>query len=784
MVRKLRFSNIFFMFVYGALLFFMSSCKAPLSGVVAEGSSNDLQVSLVTPLVSGDIGTTQDLTISILNKGSDINDLNLNLDADFLEILSTTCSVNLAKNQTCDYVVRVTLSTTSTSDLAMLTLNYGNGESATLDVPMHGDAIVTTVAPLYATNGVNWNDYIEVSNSGVSRFEQVDTACSVNVAKFYSHCVHGGELKRVDLAGVKTCEGLTIEESLGVFKWRCLVIGGQAAFYSLGLREDKHLSDLVNSSSWKSNSVTVKRLGEIIATSSSATWWGNTVEPLPDNSAGSVATLSDTGKVYTLSSSRDSGGYHIAIGAHKIAITMINGAKLNYNGDATKSCNDNFGLGSADGFCLLASQHADFLWIEGYFDGTSSTGSNHVDVAVINFYQNDHMRMRNVQITGSTGSGLTGQGLQISRTASGLYEYISAFNNSDEGITSKYGQRNNVWRKVKTYNNEGQGSNLDNYGATDYIYISDYISVSNGLSGFNTSTGTGVFLNSATVVNNLSRGAYIYAGDTVNDLLSFSNDSTGSDLSVAFGTSSITKVATSYFGDFSSTTTIDNNFIISNDIYVKGQSCFPGTGDYDSSCLATGASTATVNTNVNFFSDVVGRVVSDDTQNSSDTAGSATYPAAPLTFDWHSFEHWYRAWGMNGSTNWNDALNIGRCSSGSCGIWDLSLQPFATKLKNTSYDGINQNSTFTAGSQCPSAVDGSVTRTDEVLNVYLINAREIFNDNFGDDDGLCESNEECTYSPNFGAYQGHGDYYLSGVCDFVDGTVSGVKMYAYPNNGY
>jgi hypothetical protein len=58
---------------------------------------------------------------------------------------------------------------------------------------------------------------------------------------------------------------------------------------------------------------------------------------------------------------------------------------------------------------------------------------------------------------------------------------------------------------------------------------------------------------------------------------------------------------------------------------------------------------------------------------------------------------------------------------------------------------------------------------------------EIFFDNKGDYDGLCESNEACIYSPNFGVYQGNGDYLADGSCIFMGGTVSDVTMYAYPN---
>ena len=65
--------------------------------------------------------------------------------------------------------------------------------------------------------------------------------------------------------------------------------------------------------------------------------------------------------------------------------------------------------------------------------------------------------------------------------------------------------------------------------------------------------------------------------------------------------------------------------------------------------------------------------------------------------------------------------------------------------------------------------------------------RELLDDGIGDDDGLCESNERCVYSPNFGAYQGEGDPEAGGRCAFQDSVsgsgVVGVWVYAYPVNG-
>ena len=75
------------------------------------------------------------------------------------------------------------------------------------------------------------------------------------------------------------------------------------------------------------------------------------------------------------------------------------------------------------------------------------------------------------------------------------------------------------------------------------------------------------------------------------------------------------------------------------------------------------------------------------------------------------------------------------------------------------------------------------TNSVPVTYTFLANAMEIMGDGIGNDNGLCETGESCIYTPNFGAYQGEGDYMAQGTCSFQNGTVSNVKMYAYPTIG-
>ncbi len=56
-------------------------------------------------------------------------------------------------------------------------------------------------------------------------------------------------------------------------------------------------------------------------------------------------------------------------------------------------------------------------------------------------------------------------------------------------------------------------------------------------------------------------------------------------------------------------------------------------------------------------------------------------------------------------------------------------------------------------------------------------------DDSGSDNGLCETDETCLYTPNIGSYQGHGDLQSAGT--FTDGDrVTGVTLMEYGTNGY
>jgi len=47
-----------------------------------------------------------------------------------------------------------------------------------------------------------------------------------------------------------------------------------------------------------------------------------------------------------------------------------------------------------------------------------------------------------------------------------------------------------------------------------------------------------------------------------------------------------------------------------------------------------------------------------------------------------------------------------------------------------------------------------ITDQNSTPRTFLVNATERLFDERGNDNGLCESDESCVYSPNIGAYQG------------------------------
>lgn len=167
----------------------------------------------------------------------------------------------------------------------------------------------------------------------------------------------------------------------------------------------------------------------------------------------------------------------------------------------------------------------------------------------------------------------------------------------------------------------------------------------------------------------------------------------------------------------------------------------------------------------------------------SDANGIVAYN--PNTMDWTHFDNRYRVWGKDGSA-FPNSDHRDRCTSGNCRIWDFRVNNANDAvLFNRTGAVTTPNSAFVANAACPAEVHGNVATMNGEGLIFLLNAVEIIEPSFdwnnpSKNNGLCESNESCLYTPNFGAYQGEGD---AEPCTFTNGTVTGVKMFGYTANG-
>ncbi len=644
------------------------------------------------------------------------------------------------------------------------------------------DSMTLTVEAKYS-NAPNWMDY---GRQTVATGEVSNTACVGYDATGVTGengttltCVHGGPLRKVETIKT-TCDDLILTDNLGVFDWWCEVSGGVAVFTSR-LKETKGLKDLIESTGgdgagFYDNYVTLTD-GTCSWLSTAAKWWTNDIYEFPDNSAGSVLNLDGnndggndavlkSGDILILSANQESKGYNLNL--DKLALVTMGDVVLTSNIDAS-NCNSSTGeIASANVKCLLSSGYQNFLWVEGNYNGLNGATTAY---SVIHSRSTYFSRYRNLNIArGATG-------IKTISTSFNKYENINISNITSSPV-SIWGNNNTFYNFITSANgNFFQGS-------------------------VNNSNNTFVRF---TLGNSYNHGFSINGtSDTLHNFL-FGNIQSYSLTSVGINTNysqiAIPKAWRGiYIGGASTGNHFTGNLIIDNtsanldcviDDAATGE--HPGLSDAGNTyvCTATDTSDFNLINTIASYTPFIGKITADDTSNGSDNSGSLVFDSIT---DWHNFTNFYRAWGQDGTAYPNTDHDEDCITGETCRIWDWGLSSSDTIVRNTSGDGVNPNDTFEAGETCPDQVIGdNETLTSNVLLLldnasypYFKSSVEIISDGVGDDDGLCESNEHCLYTPNFGSYQGHGD--LS-ECTFVDGgsisdpKITGVRMWGYTNNG-
>ena len=606
--------------------------------------------------------------------------------------------------------------------------------------------LVKPIVSVAYTAGPQWNDYVKTADTA--------TACA-GTETGYRDCFHSGVVRKAQTEEL-SCSGLTLVDTLNVFTWTCSVENSKAVFYS-SLKSKKGLSHLINAGTWRTNSVTLNRGSEMIS-SDSATWWTNSITALPSNSSTSsvVVSLTSAGTIYYTDSAILSSGYNI--GADKVSIVTLGSGSITYNGRSGTNTGID-GMPTWDYRTVLAAGSRKFIWVEGTYalDGTSGgfltiliSGSkfamlNNVTSikgdATIYLYQTDASTLQSVTATQAGGSSI-----MLDSSDNNLVNDTFSYNNTAHYAIQLGGAGGNDIYNTRVYNNFGavrvSGSPTENH-------VVGLVSA-NTTAGvyFVTNSNIPVLLSQATFSNVSSTVLNINASNrgTVHNVV-VTNGATATALTNALDyTFSQTSLTHSNTGITSSTATglkLTGNMLIGNN--TTNCQVQAGSTGYTNSCALAGSSDALIGT-ANLTNSFVGKIT---------------------TFT----DAWFETLGLNGSAFANSD-HRGICTT-SCQAWDWSLTSTDTALLNRSGNG------STANASCAAVISDNLTGS--LGNSYLKNAVELL-ESTGNRNGLCESGDTCLYTPNFGAYQGHGELTS---CTFTagSGNITGVTVKSYLQNG-
>ncbi len=659
-----------------------------------------------------------------------------------------------------------------------------------------------SVLPFYPTSGTMWNSYITSGSLlksinrylkiDASQFPQIETPC---VPLGNVECIHSAEVMRVNVSWKSNCNNITMKDSLDAFDWRCSESQVPIFFYSVGFKKDRGLKDLIkiDGSDWKAISVTLFDSAISDTSSLNSVWWNNPISILNSgiiNSAPGAPRLSlaNANTIYAITENIISRGINITNDG--IALVVLPGATLSAGTPLTAlNCEPFWVTGTTS--CFLSLRQKYFTWIEGTFVGINSsdvittsrgTAQNNT-VPRYGRIHNSNISTGNVglqisslyfQITDITLSNLE-FGLYLFSADSNLISDVKISSTNERSIIVDVLSADNliVNATVDARNNNlpvvimGHHSRLNYFritnGTTDLLKISDLsISITDGLlsNGANGITGFsdhGYISQISTINNSLSGHAFsagaIGATQIINSELSVNNN-----IGINF-TSGINGSAKLY--DIYSIDNSTNEILIPNniqDIYWSGN-LFLGRGPnkcsiginttniglIDSNCNPDVGTTISKMNNID--SNSLFTKFTTDTKNNQGSSGIVGLLFSSI-LDYHTFENMFRFWVPLDNSSFPNSNIRGACDNNSCGIFEAKLQNEITNLKNI-------NGIFKSGETCPAKTMGSkaifIDDSWSGSSYVLQGTIEFSLDGVGDDDGRCENNENCYFTPSAGA---------------------------------
>ncbi len=644
-------------------------------------------------------------------------------------------------------------------------------------------------APLYPSNGGNWTDCVK--NDGATAFDAEDTAC-VGDESGVTGCLHGGELRTVEVTGLDSCTDVTAEDSVGAFKWVCDNSKSPVRMISTGLRETKGLTDLINrkKGSWKPMQLIVSVDGVDYAKTLPSRWWSNPV--LIDNDGGN---LGSAGTVYVVNSNVFA---NYAYTQDNISLIIDPGVTL-YINDPNEH--------------VIEAMDRKFLWLEGAID---ADGCSFYQAGVY-FSSVSFSQMRNVlAVNGYFGVSLwyssnnrlvgittvnNNDGLTTSFASNNLIRNVASFNNDEYNVNIFNGTSNNTFLGVTSFGAEADGIS---FSSSTNNRLMDLTTSNNGNGivdegiyiGF--SSHNNLFIN-AVAANNYASGFYIH------------NSNRNSFLNVASANNGITgaNVAAYMFKESSHnyfTGVLKAGKRPSTKLCHEVDCTEPGLAIGALGCVNDGTSNATITNDITLATSFVGKV-DGDAINLHGAVGTELHDSI---FDWANFSSHYRGWGSNGGIFPNQD-HMGQCGNGeTCRIWDWALNKDDTVVLDvngglpTGDDTMRQVwdvptqeacNTILGASWAPNicSLQGQTSQvmcefwggdwiSDKCSSLFLKGAVEVLDDFVGNENGLCESDETCLVTPNIGCYQGHGD--LEAVGTIGEGAaLKRIVLLQYVTNG-
>jgi hypothetical protein len=787
---------------------FSSSCffgsyinSASLNGATDGGAS--LNAVIVNSNISVPFNSVFnfDVELSLPNAASPgtLGQISLSENSE-IELVSHDCPAIFAPEQTCLLHARLTVPRGNATFGFQINYQFNAvSYSKHLEAATTGTTSgILVVAKAYPTSGANWGLYVSNTDAGSDRWNQPDITCNFAGAVQLNDCVHGAEHLKIK-TGLSDCENLTLSDFLNAFEWQCVVYSGNSYFVTSSLKLNMGLVDLLTAAGWKNNKVVLRENGLVIAESPLETWWQNSIIPLPDNSASPGFPLSNAGSIPTIfffDSDRTVRTYNVG---SNVTIVGLNGAKLipHTNVTTDNTCQEYFSMMFPNFSCVLNFRGSAGSWFEGNIEYTNAVNPKHA----VSLVATKFSRVLNTNLVGSINStnGVTGysgiylyetnqsviRNIQIASIYRGIY--LSAFSEYNffqklffkslgVGFELSSFCNNNIFNEVVSLNTNvtldiGTSSDANILGVSQHHGTRSTISTNSSITNLVSMLATNSGLNN------------------INNSLGLSGDKI--TVSNFFGLHSrdVLRSPTFSINKFSGILGMGNNSVKEcwGDVPGSGAGLIDGTcaDSFTDGANAYGTSSSNAvlrigKTAANYF---LGRVSTDDSVNSADANGTSSQ-ATIAPAQWNQFENPYRSWGIDSVSTFNLAAT-GRCTAGTCRIYDFKPLATDTQIINRSGDGVNPNDPFIEKISCPSAVDGNrvTVSLNPIPQTYLTNAFEIMLDGSGDDDGLCESNERCIYMPNIGAYQGHGRI-LDDPCVFSDGLISGVRLFSFEFNGY